>query len=393
MGIHSNYFFNRFYPMKNTVLNSGRNSVKSFSAFTLIELLVVITIIGVLMGLLLPAVNGARESARRLQCNNNAHQLALACIAYSEKHECFPPALVPTTKPTNMYQNIDGPVYNNQRENWIILTLPMMEQTSFYEEIFDLMSNALTTSISSNDFTPKSGKSPYANMNELRAREINTFLCPSDRNNRTPFIDESGNSWGRINYGANIGLRPVTEMGNMQYWQDSRYCGVMGPRYSLTPEQISDGASNTILISELRSGLNNSDSRGTWALGGAGPSATSGNGSYEGKAAGPNNSNPESDSVQFCSAIGVNSTEAARLGMPCTGSSNIRATTRSMHKGGVNAAFADGSVHWISDGIDISKSVVPDSQEFTGVQSETQFTIWDCLLLSKDGKSFSMSDL
>lgn len=393
MGIHSNYFFKDFYLMKNIVLHSGRYSVKSFSAFTLVELLVVITIIGILMGLLLPAVNSARESARRLQCNNNAHQLSLACIAYSEKHEAFPPALVPSTKPTNLYSDQTPPLHNNQRENWVILILPMLDQGSLYEEIYDLMSNSLTTSISDDSFTPKSGKSPYAKMSELRSREINTFLCPSDRNNRTPFLDENGYNWGRINYGANIGLRPANEMGNMINWQQSSFCGVMGPMFTLTPEQITDGASNTILLSEIRSGLNNSDSRGTWALGGAGPSATSGNGSFGGKAAGPNNSNPESDSVEFCSSIGVNSAEAARLGMPCTGSSNIRATARSMHNGGINAAFADGSVHWISNDINISKSVDPDIGEFNGEQTETKYSIWDCLLLSKDGKTFSMQDL
>lgn len=380
--------------MKSIVLHSGRYSVKSFSAFTLVELLVVIAIIGILMGLLLPAVNSARESARRLQCNNNAHQLSMACIAYSEKHETFPPALVPATKPTNLYTDIAAPLHSNQRENWVILILPMMDQGSMFEEIYDLMANGdQTTPISNNGFTPKSGKSPYAKMDELRSREISTFLCPSDRNNRTQFMDSDGNSWGRINYGANIGLRLVTEMGNMNNWQKSSFCGVMGPTFSLTPEQISDGASNTILLSELRSGLNNMDSRGTWAIGGAGTSATSGNGSYGGQAAGPNNSNPESDSVEFCSSMGVNSAEAARLGMPCTGSSNIRATARSMHKGGVNAAFADGSVHWISDGIDISNSVDHEIGEITPGATETKFSIWDCLLLSKDGKTFSMSDL
>lgn len=382
--------------MKNKVLHSGRYSVKSFSAFTLVELLVVITIIGILMGLLLPAVNSARESARRLQCNNNAHQLSLACIAYSEKHETLPPAMVPTTKKSTLYQNIDGPVYNNQRENWVILVLPMLDQTSMYEEIFDLLSNALTVSLSEDSFTPKSGKSPYAKMSELRSREINSFLCPSDRNNRTMFTDSTGNNWGRINYGANIGLRSATDMGNMEYWQDSRYSGVMGPRFSLTPEQISDGASNTILLSELRAGLNNMDSRGTWALGGPGPSATCGNGSIGGQAAGPNNLKADSDAVQFCSdsAIGVTSAERARLGMPCTNDSNIRAGARSMHKGGINAAFADGSVHWISDAIDISKSIVPpDFEEITQGATDTKYSIWDCLLLSKDGKTFSLEDL
>ena len=202
-------------------------------AFTLVELLVVITIIGILMGLLLPAVNSARESARRLQCNNNAHQLSLACIAYSEKHESFPPAMVPATKSTNLYQDMTAPVYDNQRENWVILTLPMLDQGSMYDEIYDLMANGdQTLPLSNNGFTPKSGKSPYAKMDELRAREINSFLCPSDRNNRTMFTDSSGYNWGRINYGANIGLRPSTEMGNMSNWQKSAFCGVMGPRFS-----------------------------------------------------------------------------------------------------------------------------------------------------------------
>ncbi len=379
--------------MKDIMILSKRQRTKSFSAFTLVELLVVIAIIAILMGLLLPAVNMARETTNRAKCASNIRQMSQACIIYTNTHQVFPPALVPTEKPTSLYQNIKAPTYNNQRENWVILILPMLDQTSMYEEIYDLMANALTTSISNDDFTPKSGKSPYAKMSELRSREIASFLCPSDRNNRTPFVDASGNSWGRLNYGANIGLRLVTEMGNMDNWQKSSYCGVMGPRHTMTPNEISDGRSQTILLSEIRSGLNNLDSRGTWALGGAGPSATSGNGSYGGQAAGPNNTSPESDYVEFCSSIGVNSNEAARLGMPCTGNTNNRATSRSMHKGGVNIAFADGSAHWISDEINISKSVDPTIGEFSPSETtKTQFTIWDCLLLSKDGMVISASD-
>lgn len=374
------------------MLLSNRRTTKSFfSAFTLVELLVVITIIAILMGLMMTGLSAARESGRRLSCSNNVSQLAKACIIYNEKHQQFPPALVPTTKKSS-YEKIDPPLYNNQRENWVILTLPMQDQESLYEEIYDLMSNATTTSISEDSFTPKSGKSPYAKMSELRSREINTFLCPSDRNNRTKFMDSSGSEWGRINYGANIGLNTADEMGNMANWQQSSFCGVMGPRFSLTSSQISDGTSNTILLSELRSGLNNQDSRGTWALGGAGPSATSGNGSYGGQAAGPNNLNPLSDSVQVDSSIGISSSEAARLGMPFTGSSNIRATSRSMHKGGVNVAFADGSAHWISDEIDINNSVDPLIGEIAPGSSETKYSVWDCLLLSKDGKTFSMPE-
>ena len=375
------------------ILSNRRTTTSFFSAFTLVELLVVITIIAILVGLMLTGLGAAREAGRRLTCSNNINQLAKGCMLYNEKHQQFPPAMVSAVKPTNFYQDIPAPVYDNQRENWVILILPMIDQESLYEEMYDLMSNAATTAISDNGFTPKSGKSPYAPMDELRSREIATFLCPSDRNNRTKFMDANGKSWGRINFGANVGLRPANEMGNMNNWQQSAYCGVMGPRYSLTPSQISDGTSNTILISELRSGLNNLDSRGTWALGGAGPSATSGNGSYGGQAAGPNNSSSDSDSVEFCSSLGVNSTEATRLGMPCTGNSNIRATARSLHKGGVNVAFADGSAHWISDEIDINNSVDHEIGEITPGATETKFSVWDCLILSKDGKTFSMPDL
>ena len=64
-----------------------------------------------------------------------------------------------------------------------------------------------------------------------------------------------------------------------------------------------------------------------------------------------------------------------------------------MHSGGINAAFADGSVHWISNEIDINNSVDPLIGEIKPGSKETQFSIWDCMLLSKDGKTFSMQDL
>ncbi len=88
-------------------------------------------------------------------------------------------------------------------------------------------------------------------------------------------------------------------------------------------------------------------------------------------------------------SIDVN--EAVRLGMPCDHGqkSNTQAACRSQHVGGVNTAFADGSVHWISNDISIHKSVDPNIKDFTVGQSATQYSVWDCLLLSADGKTIS----
>jgi len=96
------------------------------SGFTLVELLVVITIIGILMSLLLPAVNAARESARRLQCSNNLKQLGLAIRTYITSSACFPISISPWA---------EGPRYSTNRsgKGWIVSVLPGLEQQPLYD--------------------------------------------------------------------------------------------------------------------------------------------------------------------------------------------------------------------------------------------------------------------
>jgi prepilin-type N-terminal cleavage/methylation domain-containing protein len=105
-------------------LKQRRQSVRpSPAAFTLIELLVVIAIIGVLVGLLLPAVQAARESARRARCSNNLKQLSLGMITFSDVYRCFPPAFTP------------GRDAGGINPGWILTILPQIEEQSTYDKM------------------------------------------------------------------------------------------------------------------------------------------------------------------------------------------------------------------------------------------------------------------
>src|SRR5262245_8682385 len=105
------------------------------SGFTLVELLVVIAIIGVLVALLLPAVQSAREASRRTACQNNIRQLGLAAINFADTNGKFPVgvqiAQVPAAGTTNMLSAYRTPGFG---PNWAVLMLPYFEQSSLFEQ-------------------------------------------------------------------------------------------------------------------------------------------------------------------------------------------------------------------------------------------------------------------
>ncbi|MGD9858041.1 MAG: DUF1559 domain-containing protein, partial [Planctomycetaceae bacterium] len=108
------------------------------SGFTLIELLVVIAIIAILIALLLPAVQQAREAARRTQCRNNLKQIGLALHNYHDVFLCFPPGYLGTTTNCSMIRNRVTPpgvtpVVVAQGWGWGTFILPYLEQTAMYE--------------------------------------------------------------------------------------------------------------------------------------------------------------------------------------------------------------------------------------------------------------------
>jgi prepilin-type N-terminal cleavage/methylation domain-containing protein len=190
-------------------------------AFTLVELLVVIAIIGVLIALLLPAVQAAREAARRTQCTNNPKQLGLACHNYHDTFKVFPPQMM----------NVDAS--NDRRWGWGAVTLPFVEQTALYELLKPDGGKQIPAAS-----TLISGATP------LRTR-LATHLCPSDNtgvhtNQFHPSVAASSNAndwYSKSNYVCNQ--------------QIMRYrAGFGGACFRMA--EVTDGTTNTLLLGERR---------------------------------------------------------------------------------------------------------------------------------------------
>ena len=140
-------------------------------AFTLVELLVVIAIMGVLIAMLLPAINAARESARKMQCSNNIKQMALACLSYEQTYHILPPAC-------NFANNkFDVLNESNQRANWIILVLPYVGQQALFNEINGMLKQKSgSTYINVEDNNAKSEFDSNITMKSCRETEIPSFV-------------------------------------------------------------------------------------------------------------------------------------------------------------------------------------------------------------------------
>lgn len=365
--------------------------MRTKNAFTLVELLVVIAIMSVLIGLLLPAVNAAREAARKSTCSNNIKQLATALLNYEQKNQGLPPAM--NFKTGTGSSPYESPGESNVLENWIVRILPNMEQAALYDDIYNIMrpnrfsKTAYSTKIDNTiDKNITSSQDSSITMKSCRETVIQTLLCPSDAGaNRV--IYESGKSsftGARCNYGANMGLKQPKFLAGSN-WSVPSNRGVMGPGESLRVTDISDGASNTILLAELRAGVTARDPRGTWALGGPGASAIAACGwdegtnlttRSEGHDKGPNardRNNKSGVGDQILTGLDLSADELYDLKMPVrTKTANTQATTRSSHPSGVTTCFADGSVHWLSDSIDTSGSA-------------SVYSVFDRLLSSGDG--------
>lgn len=225
-----------FLPVSR-LLHPGRRS----AAFTMVELLGVLAIVGLLVGLLLPAVQAARESARRLQCKNNLRQIGLGLANYESLYRRYPKG------GTGVISLNDPSVLARMRLSWGTAILPFIEKTALYDSM--------------------NLQQPYLHPDNLQAGQtlVETYLCPSAPkqellrpNGDTPHAMQL---FARTDYGGNYGERglrchPLTNCQN-NYVSSGGGRGtlMLGRDQDIAANDITDGLSHTVLVGESPEGL------------------------------------------------------------------------------------------------------------------------------------------
>jgi prepilin-type N-terminal cleavage/methylation domain-containing protein len=271
--------------------------------FTLIELLVVIAIIAILIALLLPAVQQAREAARRTQCKNNLKQLGLALHNYADVFQMFP------------IGGQDGYGCNPNRMSYVPPLFPYMDQAALFNNMSTWL--AATNSPALYAWTPSGGL-----MNN--ATSIQALQCPSDPNAGSIHNNEGT----RANYLCVSGSTDC---------QSTPTTGVFGPRPQKPSgfRDITDGTSNTVMVGEVLNPGYNTDKRGQIF------GACQGN-SFVSLVYTPNTSVPDVASTSSCTSGQYT---------PCAMSGVFNNSVRSIHVGGAHVLMGDGTVRFISNNI------------------------------------------
>jgi prepilin-type N-terminal cleavage/methylation domain-containing protein/prepilin-type processing-associated H-X9-DG protein len=304
---------------------------KRIRGFTLVELLVVIAIIGVLVALLLPAIQAARASARRTTCLNQVRQIVLALQNYHSSQGAFPPGVV----------NDKDELFTFPRLTWMMHTFSYLEQTAVVNA-FDL---------NGKDLDCQNGVWSAKKNQEVVKVPIEMLRCPSDsegdvvHNHPDCGIEISRGNYagffGNVNMGA-----AVDEMHPDR--ADHRAAPfTMNERVRIG--MITDGTSNTMVVGEILKGISNDkDIRGVFWYDHVGTSQIL-------TTNGPNSPLPDFLFGPWC----TNDTNRPDLNLPCrpgrpaAANNNNHAAARSRHPGGVHIGMADGSARYTSEDVDL----------------------------------------
>jgi prepilin-type N-terminal cleavage/methylation domain-containing protein/prepilin-type processing-associated H-X9-DG protein len=317
------------------------NNLKKHRAFTLVELLVVIAIIGTLVAMLLPAVQAARESARRTSCTNNMKNLGLAILNFHDSHKKLP------------VSNRDPGVVNSPRFAWATLMLPYFEEQNTYDQ-YDFKTN---------------WSKPTTNFGVVGTR-LNVFECPSVPDDRVldgdlQYWSQGFTKWSESQCAAPTDYVPIiqveqrlADLGLVDDTADKR--GMMIRNTVATLRHVTDGTSHTIMLAESagrpyvwrasgRVGdlTTNRINGGGWCR----PASEIGldGSSYDGTTfPGP------------CAVNCTNGEDYLKGGSDDKGivplafyGTNGTSETFSFHSAGANVLFGDGSVQLVSENVDI----------------------------------------
>ena len=314
-------------------------------AFTLVELLVVIAIIGVLVALLLPAVQAAREAARRSSCANNLRQVGLSVQNFESTYKQFPSSLRPVIP--NAAGQYDGWSAQGQ-------LLPYIEQDNLYDGInFDLTYNGQTIN------TPTGAQA-------MASVKVNTYQCPSEINTRVRLNASGIPEHFPLNYGVNLGtwfvFNPASREGGR---------GAFVPYQPQSLSSITDGLSNTMGFAEVkaynayyRNAANASLTQpmptpaAVCSLGGEFKTNSGHTEWVDGRSHQTGFTATYTPNTKvICNVGGVaydvdwtNQQEGKSTTVPTFAA----VTSRSYHPGGVQSVYMDGSVHFISQTIDLA---------------------------------------
>ena len=298
-------------------------------AFTLVELLVVIAIIGVLVALLLPAVQSAREAARRTQCMNNLHQVGLALHNYENALTVFPSG--------GLYGRGGG--YGH---SWWVRILPYAEEKAIYDQ-FDQMGNA-------NGYTGWVGGASYGgnayNRDLLRKKFFKFMYCPSSSLDKL-VLNYAAHEYGLTASPTYTGISGATNHESATDKStlggaDGRICsgGILNMHVAVRGGEITDGLSNTIAVGE----------QSDWCRDLNNPRFDCRSDCGHGFCMGPGNDGWQRQFNTTCVVHRLGEKSAGATGVP--GNCGPNRSIQSAHPGGALVCFGDGNVRFLREGID-----------------------------------------